>query len=236
MRSHCRYLTHFISKFVEEKNKCRYYCILMEYCKYQTLKQVLDELKKRKQYLSTEGVLKYFTDIVMGLKYLHGHNILHRDLKPGNIFVTSDNVCILGDFGLSKIVENVEDLQKSIKGTYIYMSPEIFNRRGYNSKADIWSLGCILYELCTLQYPFECSSNRNNKDEFIQLINIPFGALNKSIPSFYPIELYYIILKCLQINPEDRPSIDSVLNENIIQDFIKKGIYMNIIFILFYYL
>lgn len=235
MSCHCRYLTHFIAKFVENTPNGSYYCIVMEYCKYQTLKQILRELERRKRYLSTEGVLKYFTDIVMGLKYLHSHNILHRDLKPANIFVTSDNVCILGDFGLSKILDSADSLQTSCKGTLPYMSPEILykNKRGHNLKTDIWSLGCVLYEICTLDHAFGFKS----VEEFKQLANIPFAALNKSIPSFYPIELYHIILKCLQINPDDRPTIDDILNENLIQDFIKKGIiiiiYLFIILLLY---
>lgn len=90
---------------------------------------------------------------------MHSHSVLHRDLKTLNIFLNKDNKIKIGDLGVAKILENMEtDFATSKVGTPYYLSPEVCEDRPYNSKSDIWSLGCILYELCTLKHPFEAKN------------------------------------------------------------------------------
>lgn len=90
---------------------------------------------------------------------MHSQSILHRDLKTLNIFLTKDNKIKIGDLGVAKILDNIEkDFATSKVGTPYYLSPEVCEDRPYNSKSDIWSLGCILYELCTLKHPFEAKN------------------------------------------------------------------------------
>ena len=82
---------------------------------------------------------------------------MHRDIKSANILLSiKDNkdICMIADFGLTKVIEQTLANANTIVGTLIYMSPEIINGIPYTIKTDIWSLGCILYELCTLKYPF----------------------------------------------------------------------------------
>lgn len=83
---------------------------------------------------------------------------MHRDLKCQNIFLTAKGECKIGDFGISKIMEETFDLAKTKIGTPFCMAPEIWENLPYNQKSDIWSLGCILYELCALKNPFIASS------------------------------------------------------------------------------
>ncbi len=88
-----------------------------------------------------------------GLNYLHKNNILHRDIKPANIF-KSNGVYKLGDLNVSRILPPGV-LAKTQIGSPLYTSPEIWNsENGYNEKCDIWSLGVVIYELCTLKVPF----------------------------------------------------------------------------------
>ena len=93
----------------------------------------------------------------MGFVSLVKINILHRDMKPGNIFF-KDNKIKIGDLGVAKILDNIENFATSKVGTPYYLSPEVCEDRPYNNKSDIWSLGCILYELCTLKHPFEAKN------------------------------------------------------------------------------
>ena len=76
--------------------------------------------------------------------------IIHRDLKPDNIFLTGDLKVKIGDFGIAKELSNANEYAKTQVGTTLYMAPEIIKGEKYNNKVDIWSLGCIIHELCTL--------------------------------------------------------------------------------------
>jgi len=89
------------------------------------------------------------------LKHIHSKKILHRDLKSQNIFLTKDNQAKLGDFGISKVLESTHDFAQTSLGTPFYLSPEVCMGQCYDYKSDVWMLGCILYELCTLTRPFE---------------------------------------------------------------------------------
>lgn len=89
---------------------------------------------------------------------MHGHNILHRDLKTLNIFLTKENKVKIGDLGVAKILESLENFATSKVGTPYYLSPEVCEDRPYNDRSDIWSLGCILYEICALKHPFEAKT------------------------------------------------------------------------------
>ena len=90
----------------------------------------------------------------LGLQYLHENNIIHRDIKPENIFLdASSKNCRLGDFGLAKILEGDAKATAEV-GTTFYISPEIVSNSGYSYPTDVWSLGCVMYELVTLQLPY----------------------------------------------------------------------------------
>lgn len=94
----------------------------------------------------------------MALEYVHGRKILHRDLKSQNIFLTANNTIKLGDFGISKVLENTCDQALTVQGTPYYMSPEVCQSKPYTYTSDVWALGCILYELCTLKHAFSAEN------------------------------------------------------------------------------
>ncbi len=94
--------------------------------------------------------------LVMGIQALHSKNVLHRDLKSANIFLTSNKYVKIGDFGISKVLDSTS--AKTFVGTPYYLSPEVCSNKKYDLRSDLWSLGCILYELCTLSYPFQANN------------------------------------------------------------------------------
>jgi NIMA (never in mitosis gene a)-related kinase len=114
--------------------------------------------KEKGGFLSEDQVLNLFTQIALAIKHIHDRKILHRDLKSGNIFLTSQGIAKLGDFGIAKVLQSTIDHAKTIVGTPYYLSPEIIESRPYNFKSDIWSLGVLLYEICALKPPFNGAS------------------------------------------------------------------------------
>ncbi|OQR81880.1 serine/threonine-protein kinase Nek5-like [Thraustotheca clavata] len=132
------------------------FAIVMEYCDGGDL----NEWIYNNHHEATEDkILFIFVQIAFGIHYLHTkHKILHRDLKPKNIFVCENGRIVLGDFGIAKSLDTSSGLAQSLIGSPAYMSPEIFEGKMYGYKADVWSLGCILYELLTSRCPFRASS------------------------------------------------------------------------------
>jgi len=111
-------------------------------------------IKKKKAtgtYFTETEIMNWFVQICLGLNYIHSKRIMHRDLKVSNIFLTANNIAKIGDFGISKVLQEVLDFTISTVGTPFYMSPEVCQGRSYTLKSDIWGLGCLLYELATLE-------------------------------------------------------------------------------------
>ena len=102
--------------------------------------------------LDEKVIVNWFIQILFGISVLHSKKVLHRDLKSANIFLTSNKTIKIGDFGISKVLDNTS--AKTFVGTPYYLSPEVCENRPYDFKSDLWSLGCILYELCTLGVSF----------------------------------------------------------------------------------
>lgn len=172
----------------------------------------MKELRKRKQYLSEFGVLKYFCDILEALTHLSVNGYIHRDIKPENIFITPENVCILGDFGLSSVITDKLD-----GGNILYKPPEAYYKNEYYKNSEIWSLGLILYELSTNQ----------SLNEFLEkkVSNLEIMLTKKDyLPKNYPKHLEKIkdlVDKCLVIDHEKRATIEELKKEPLIEQYMK---------------
>jgi serine/threonine protein kinase len=128
-----------------EENQILY--ILMQWADKGDLAKFL-QINRDTPFSKTD-IMRIFIQICFGINYLHDHGFVHRDCKPGNILCMSDGVIKLADFGCAREFTS-DELLKSFVGTYSYMAPEVLEpERRYDSKVDIWSLGCILYEMCT---------------------------------------------------------------------------------------
>ncbi|XP_014390715.1 PREDICTED: serine/threonine-protein kinase Nek1 [Myotis brandtii] len=124
--------------------------IVMDYCEGGDL---FKRINAQKGILFQEDqILDWFVQICLALKHVHDRKILHRDIKSQNIFLTKDGTIQLGDFGIARVLNSTVELARTCIGTPYYLSPEICENKPYNNKSDIWALGCVLYELCTLKH------------------------------------------------------------------------------------
>ncbi|KAF5952015.1 hypothetical protein HYC85_009959 [Camellia sinensis] len=164
----------------------------------------------QKYHLRDSQVSAYTRQILNGLNYLHGRNVVHRDIKCANILVDASGSVKLADFGLAKAT-TLNDV-KSCKGTPYWMAPEVVNRKnhGYGLAADIWSLGCTVLEMLTQKIPY-------SQFEGMQaLFRIGKGKL-PHIPNSLSSDAQDFILRCLQVRPDDRPTAAKLLEHPFVK-------------------
>merc|ERR1719476_1256008 len=123
----------------------------MDYADGGDLHQRIQRQKPSSKLFPEDKILKWFTEAGLALKYLHDKHVLHRDFKSQNLFLTAQDRLRIGDFGISKVLENTCAFAKTTIGTPYYLSPEICMERPYTFSSDIWALGCVLYELGALR-------------------------------------------------------------------------------------
>ena len=130
----------------------------MNHCNSGTLQQLISAKQRTMEFLAEVEILTIFTQIVLALRHVHSKRIMHRDLKPDNVFVDKQGdstTFIIGDFGVGSFLSSTVDKAKTFVGTPQYIAPEIHSGLQYGYEADVWALGCILYELCALKKPFD---------------------------------------------------------------------------------
>lgn len=169
----------------------------MEYAEGGDLFRKIKEHSRRCTKFSETEIWKALVHMTLGLKSLHEKKVLHRDLKSANIFLTSNGVYKLGDLNVSKVLK--KDLAETQTGTPYYASPEVWNDKPYGAKSDIWSLGCVIYEMAALAPPFVAP----NLGGLFKKITTGYFP---RIPTSYSKELQMIISSLLQTNPKNRPS------------------------------
>ncbi|XP_014788481.1 serine/threonine-protein kinase Nek1 isoform X3 [Octopus bimaculoides] len=192
---------NIVSYFESFEESGRLY-IVMTYCEGGDLYSRINDQKGVE--FCEEQILDWFVQICLAVKYIHDKNILHRDIKSQNIFLTKDGTVKIGDFGISKVLNSTCDMAKTCIGTPFYLSPEICENRPYNTKSDIWSLGCVLYELTNLRHPFE-ARNLNN------LVFKIVSGRYPPVPAKYSSNLRDLISVMLKRSAIERPSINNVL-------------------------
>ena len=174
--------------------------LIFEFCENRDLSHLIDKRKKLKEI----EVQYYITQLIQALIHLHDRNIVHRDLKLGNIFLTGKMELKLGDFGLAKKLSFRDEKISEMVGTPAYMAPEILENMGYSLEVDIWSLGVIMYYLIIGKLPF----NKPNQED-IKRVSYTFPK--KAIISRAAKNLIEQILKK---DPKERPSLKQILRHD----------------------
>ena len=167
---------------------------------------------QRKVKIAELEIWKATVHLLKALEILHSCNILHRDLKSANVFL-GDGDYKLGDLNVSKVKKG--HMAYTQTGTPYYASPEVWNDKPYDHKSDIWSLGCIIYEMCSLKLPFL----GNDMQELNK--NIQKCKYNP-IPDSYSREMKNLVELCLQKNPTLRPSARQLLDNLIMKPFVNR--------------
>ena len=201
-----KYVISYKEAFFDEKDSTL--GIVMEFADNGDLYQKIVEHKKQKTYFEETEVWNIFIQLVKGLKSLHDLRILHRDLKSANVFLFKNGVAKLGDLNVSKVAKR--GLGYTQTGTPYYASPEVWKDLPYDNKSDIWSLGCVLYEMITLHPPFRAK----NMDELYK--RVLSGDISQ-LPSQYSTDLYEIVSLLIKVNPDKRPNCNDILNNSIVK-------------------
>ncbi|NXK74653.1 NEK11 kinase, partial [Amazona guildingii] len=192
-------IVKFHASFVERDG----FCIITEYCEGGDLDFKIQEYRESGKIFTQRQILDWFIQLLLGVNYMHERRILHRDLKTKNIFL-KNNLLKIGDFGVSRLLMGSCDLATTFTGTPYYMSPEALKHQGYNTKSDIWSLGCILYEMCCMNHAF-------TGHNFLSVVLKIVEGDTPSLPDRYPSKLNAVLCSMLNKNPSLRPTAAEIL-------------------------
>lgn len=193
-------------------DKTRSLCIVTEFADAGDLFQQIVRHQRNRTHFREEDVWRYLLGMCSGLKALHDMRVLHRDLKCANVFLSNGEGgrthAKLGDFNVSKVAKR--GLCMTQTGTPYYASPEVWRDMPYDAKSDMWSLGCVLYEVCALRPPFRA-------DDMEALYRKVLRGQYPRIPAIYSQDLTDVIASLLQVNPRHRPSVDELIDSPLVK-------------------
>lgn len=207
--------------------------LYMEYCGGGDLAGIIQTCKETGEYVPESMVWAVFTQLTLALYRCHYNSdppppgelfnsndnynppqpatvILHRDIKPDNVFLDQNNSVKLGDFGLAKILDQDHFMANTYVGTPYYMSPEVLLDRPFTPQSDIWSLGCVIYELCSKHPPFQAKTH-------LQLSQKIREGVYPPLPSVYSATLSKTIAACLNMNYLQRPTTSTLLRLDVMK-------------------
>eukprot|EP00931_Biecheleriopsis_adriatica_P037636 TRINITY_DN21581_c0_g1_i1.p1 TRINITY_DN21581_c0_g1~~TRINITY_DN21581_c0_g1_i1.p1 ORF type:complete len:690 (+),score=106.88 TRINITY_DN21581_c0_g1_i1:263-2071(+) len=180
--------------------------IVMEYADGGDLASAVERQRQEcdGRLFGEQEVMSAFAQCCAGLEHIHGKRVLHRDLKCQNIFMMRDGTVKLGDFGIAKILAHTTSKAKTAVGTPYYASPEVCDNQTYGFKADVWSLGVVLYQLIALEIPFKAAS-------LVALVLKIIQSEPKPLPDSFSEAARDVCLRTLRKDPEERPSASQLL-------------------------
>jgi len=157
----------------------------------------------------------YSREILQGLDYLHSNKILHRDIKGPNILVDFAGVCKLSDFGCSKELYGEIASTMTLKGTPQFMAPEVLRNhgKGYTEKADIWSVGCTVIEMCTARRPWP----EFNTNEAV-MYHVAMREACPKTPDWVSAECRDFCALCFARDPTKRPNVSELLKHPLVHN------------------
>ncbi|OWZ20019.1 Protein kinase [Phytophthora megakarya] len=189
-------------------------CIVTEFADGGDLSHEIERRARRRQFFEPDEILGLFVQVCLALKHLHDRKILHRDVKPANVFLTKSGVVKVGDLGVATVLSHTLACAETSIGTPYYTAPEICLGKRYNAKADVWSLGCVLFEMASFEHVFDGRSQRQLFENIVRGATPPLppcGSLN-SIKH----ELQGLINDMLRKEPRARPSVNQIIRRPLV--------------------
>lgn len=205
----------YIVRYRESFHEDGWLCIVMDYCEGGDLSGRIKRMRESGKYFPEPQVMRWFTQSILALKYIHDLHILHRDLKSGNFFLSKSGNIKLGDFGIAKVLECTAACAQTQIGTPYYLSPEICQGKPYAWGSDIWSMGCILYEMCGRKVPFDAQDLKS------LIVKITKGP-TPEIPDEYSDAVKELCGKLLDRTASNRPPAAEILKEPVVRDMVRK--------------
>jgi len=200
------YIVRYRESFIEKGTVA----IVMDYAAGGDLLQRIREAKAAHHAFPESHILTWFTQATLGLKYLHSKQIIHRDLKSQNLFLSERGSLRIGDFGISKALKRNVLVGDGAMGTPYYLSPEICTDSLYSFASDMWALGCVLYELAVLKVPFEAPN-------FQALVERITEGSAPNLPYSYSGEMRLLCRDLLCRDPRKRPLAPDVIKRPFVQ-------------------
>mmetsp|Transcript_113841 Transcript_113841/g.179166 ORF Transcript_113841/g.179166 Transcript_113841/m.179166 type:complete len:763 (-) Transcript_113841:42-2330(-) len=155
--------------------------IIVEWAEKGDLKRLIRRAISMDIRFKDSEIWEYSRQLASALDHMHQKRIMHRDLKPANIFVAMDGSLKLGDLGLGRFFSSQTLEAFSKVGTPLYMSPEVLRGAGYDMRSDVWSLGCVLYELPMLRSPFKSEQQLSLYDLFVRISKGEYPPLPETV-------------------------------------------------------
>jgi len=191
----------YVTCFLEEKRLH----IVMEYADKGDLGRKIKRRRDESRPLSESSVMRYVVQLALALEHVHSHKILHRDVKPMNIFLTGpDEKVKLGDFGVARIIDSQTHGAETQIGTPYYLPPEVLNMEKYGNSSELWALGVVMYELMALHVPFNAPSLPGVAMQIC-------GADPAPLPRDYSKAMRHTTLELLNKVPAKRPGLKDLL-------------------------
>eukprot|EP00929_Paragymnodinium_shiwhaense_P032704 TRINITY_DN18095_c0_g1_i1.p1 TRINITY_DN18095_c0_g1~~TRINITY_DN18095_c0_g1_i1.p1 ORF type:complete len:619 (+),score=114.42 TRINITY_DN18095_c0_g1_i1:104-1960(+) len=184
-------------------------CIVMEYADGGDLATLVRQRKDCRVFFDEAEVMATFVQCCLALQHAHSRRILHRDIKCQNIFLTQAGTVKVGDFGIAKVLEHTTQVAGTRVGTPVYAAPEVVDNRPYGLKADMWSMGVVLFEMLALQPPF---SARNLVTLVLRILTSEPTALPPQVSD----EASQLVNRLLRKADCARPSIDELLKSPLL--------------------
>eukprot|EP00933_Yihiella_yeosuensis_P034583 TRINITY_DN28059_c0_g1_i1.p1 TRINITY_DN28059_c0_g1~~TRINITY_DN28059_c0_g1_i1.p1 ORF type:complete len:477 (-),score=89.35 TRINITY_DN28059_c0_g1_i1:127-1557(-) len=205
----------YIVRYRESFHEDGWLCIVMDYCEGGDLSDKIKRARQSGKIFPQDQVLRWFTQSILALKYIHDLHILHRDLKSGNFFLSKSGNIKMGDFGIAKVLECTAACAQTQIGTPYYLSPEICQGKPYAWSSDIWSMGCILYEMSARRVPFDAPDLKS-------LIHRITKESAPEIPSDYSSALRHLGKELLERDPAKRPPAAEILKRPVVQEMVRR--------------
>ena len=199
----------YVVRFYDSFQAMNSLYIIMEFCENKDLGQFLK--RQMGKPLSEKKIWQFFIEMCLGLQYLHANRILHRDIKTINMFLAKDDKIKIGDLGVARELNQTAVMAHTVVGTPYYLSPELCQEKPYNYKSDIWSLGCVLYEMCTYRHPFEA---QNQGALILKIVQARF----LKIPDYYSKGLSTLVDQMLDKEPRNRPNVEQILKSHVMAE------------------